>query len=711
MDGGGCAGGGGSGYANSRLTNVSQQTGGRMGNGAAQITVINATETVKYTDETKLENIVKQYLTSEYLKYIPSYVTTAGHTIVNPIWVCEGKFDEHVCTDKCKTFANGGVEITLNCHEPHHYGEHYEEGNEICYDPCNNDAKHSAGAHKEATKNKDKDNKPSEGNNNAVDSGFIRLDNYFSVYYPCLGDFYETSDNGIEKCEQAKGIGYVNSMDCSEWTREKWIRFPYSTLYYRESLGKWEEHQADEWYQVDIGYTDAEGHFHPYNYYKFYCQLKNEELSMAKVDFMVEAINDKGPETSPYGYETPYGRDEIKAQDCPEDNQWKTNAKRFDGTDGDNAKSIMYDAYHSAYRNYYIDVVGRIGNLQIEPKYYAFDTWKKKVIPVDVHMSDGEDTKTINYFGLMDEYGTKRYDEYSAKLYHDNMNLDWKHEQKERNATGKEWEHTLAVSKVFYNYVYRDTPDGPKLVTTGEGGNETALRVNLDIPHGEHYSLGDIQFQYLDTGRTATYFGDSTVPALNSGTVDDTDDYTSTVNSGINGGIDQELWHNYGVLGEEGGQNDVHDYQYWIKGQRWHTRLGLPSNVRFTDASDKNGDDLPDHVSPDSLTTDEHGSTIREWEKFDNDEIEKKTGRRRYIFLETATITAIGDPWDLRYDQKENNGHITVGSKYTGGETYTYYFEQTHDKKNSIWDFPTLLAVYDNNDISTDSDYDTLQTH
>ena len=814
-----------------------------MGNGAAQITVINATETVKYTDETKLENIVKQYLTSEYLKYIPSYVTTDGHTIVNPIWVCEGKYDEHVCTDNCKTLKNGKVDVTLDCSEPHHTGEHYDAGDPICYDPCNDDAKHKAAA--EGKVKYDRDGKPTSGNGTDDDSRFIRLDNYFTVYYPCLGDFADTNDHGIAWCEQSRGMGYVNSMDCVEWTREKWIRFPYSTLYYRESIGKWEEHPADEWYQVDVGYEDSAGNYHPYNYYKFYCQLRNKEISMGKVEFMVEAINDVGPDESPYGYETPYGRDDIFAQDCPEDNTWNTNKDRFSGADGPDAVSPTYTAYHSVYKNYLIDVVGRIGNLlfedstdwrfsnffkqastplkwnqdgiayevnkakqnmyyswhlnnddtaedirtqkvtpniqwyntystlkwtdvgnamykaaptpleawknythqdqyfqetygkdvstyleqthmqfgydllwdistignyhegnlQIEPKYYAFDTWTKKVIPVDVHMSDSEDTKTINYFGLMDEYGTKRYDEYSAKLYHYNMNLDWKHERKERNATGDEWANTLKVSEAYANYLY----DGDGNLITGSDGEP--MTVNLDIPHGENYSLGDIQFQYLDRGRTATFFGSSKVPALNSGTYDNTDKYTKTLNNGINGDIDEELWHEYGVLGAEGGKNDVKDTEYMLNGQRWHTRLGLPSNVRFTSASDKNGDGLPDHVSPDALTTDENGNTSREWELFDNNEIAKKTGRRRYVILETATITAIGDPWDLRYDQKENNGHITVGSKYTGGETYTYYFEQTHDKKNSIWDFPTLLAVYDDNDIPTDSDYDTLQTH
>lgn len=829
--------GGGSGYTSPRLTETTMSNGVNSGNGYAKIKVLE----LKTYSPKKVLNVIKNVIGGD-VSQIPSYVTTDGHTIVNPIWVCEGKYDEHVCTDNCKTLKNGKVDVALDCSEPHHTGEHYDAGDPICYDPCNDDAKHKAAA--EGKVKYDRDGKPTSDNGTDDDSRFIRLDNYFTVYYPCLGDFADTNDHGIAWCEQSRGMGYVNSMDCVEWTREKWIRFPYSTLYYRESIGKWEEHPADEWYQVDVGYEDSAGNYHPYNYYKFYCQLRNKEISMGKVEFMVEAINDAGSQDSPYGYETPYGRDDIFAQDCPEDNTWNTNKDRFSGADGPDAVSPTYTAYHSVYKNYLIDVVGRIGNLlfedstdwrfsnffkqastplkwnqdgiayevnkakqnmyyswhlnnddtaedirtqkvtpniqwyntystlkwtdvgnamykaaptpleawknythqdqyfqetygkdvstyleqthmqfgydllwdistignyhegnlQIEPKYYAFDTWTKKVIPVDVHMSDGEDTKTINYFGLMDEYGTKRYDEYSAKLYHYNMNLDWKHERKERNATGDEWANTLKVSEAYVNYLY----DGDGNLITGS--DSETLTVNLDIPHGENYSIGDIQFQYLNRGRTATFFGSSRVPALNSGTYDNTDKYTKTLNNGINGDIDEELWHEYGVLGAEGGKNDVKDTEYMLNGQRWHTRLGLPSNVRFTSASDKNGDGLPDHVSPDALTTDENGNTIREWEKFDNNEIEKKTGRRRYVILETATITAIGDPWDLRYDQKENNGHITVGSKYTGGETYTYYFEQTHDEKNSIWDFPTLLAVYDN-DIPTDSDYDTLQTH
>jgi hypothetical protein len=126
-------------------------------------------------------------------------------------------------------------------------------------------------------------------------------------------------------------------MDTLKWLREKWIMFTFSVLYYRESTGTWEQHEAGEYFKLD----------QDYEYYNFYCLLKNNEKAGAIVEFVSEAINDE--ELCTPGHE-------VKSQDCPSDNRWATNQERFSNK----------TAYHSAYKKYYVDIVGRIGNLIVE---------------------------------------------------------------------------------------------------------------------------------------------------------------------------------------------------------------------------------------------------------------------------------------------------------------------------------------------------------
>ena len=129
---------------------------------------------------------------------------------------------------------------------------------------------------------------------------------------------------------------------------------------------------------------------------------------------------------------------------------------------------------------------------------------------------------------------------------------------------------------------------------------------------------------------------------------------------------------------------------YYYHAQRWHSTLGLPSSVRFTDARDKDGDGLADHVDPyDTIVFD--GKTMYAWEQFDS---ERYPGR--YVYLETATITALGDVYNLRYSQGKDNGVFKVGNK-------TYVFGD---------EIPTLLAIYgDGKQATSTQDYDIIQTH
>ena len=235
-------------------------------------------------------------------------------------------------TDACYLYNGDGTK-ELICNDPHHQKDaagnplHYDYSSEVCYKACGNDQLHQESA-----------NTTDSTGQKITLANHIFLDNYFQVYYANKGDFAEVPTlQGISQTTKVKGMGYVNNMDTTKWLREKWIMFTFSILYYRESTGTWEQHEAGEYFKLDK----------EYEYYNFYCLLKNNEKSGAIVEFVSEAINNEELCTPDRV---------VKSQDCPSDNRWATNQERFSDK----------TAYHSAFKKYYIDLVGRIGNLIVE---------------------------------------------------------------------------------------------------------------------------------------------------------------------------------------------------------------------------------------------------------------------------------------------------------------------------------------------------------
>lgn len=343
--------GGGSGYIKATLTDTSSISGTNSGNGKAVIKSDSYTYTY-YTykgsstadtlqQTVSVDGVFKAAFTSlngtnagkaaalEVIKanygLIPETIYVNGKEVPNPIWTCAGKYDTHVCTSECINTTE------LTCTEPHHQKDseghslHYSYDNTVCYQACHNDE-----LHKESANAKD------ALGQSLILADYVFLDNYFQIYYANSGDFAEEPTlYGIAQTTQTRGMGYVDNMDTLKWLREKWVRFPFSVLYYRESVGKWEQYDAGNDIKLDK----------EYDYYSFYCLLKNDELSSASVEFMSEAINDAN-----------YVDDQIWNQDCPSSNEWATNRYRFP----------LKTAYHSAYKQYAVDVIGRIGNLILE---------------------------------------------------------------------------------------------------------------------------------------------------------------------------------------------------------------------------------------------------------------------------------------------------------------------------------------------------------
>ena len=271
----------------------------------------------------------------DILAFIESIYNTLPATInglCNPIFNCHGLNNVHECTTLC-----GEIKV-LNCTEPHHKGLCYDYDNDTCWDPCRNDHNHKSAV-----------NTVTKPDGERINCGtFINLDNYFTVYFPNVGDFYGNGEYGISNISISRGKGYVDNMNTREWLREKRVRFAYDVLFNRN--GVWEQVAAGEWITLPIEKNGKE-----IDFYEFYCLLSNSEVMAATIEFLSEAIN---APSSTGGKENPYLGDTVNNADCEYDiyNTYETNRKRFS----------TYTSYHSAYRQVYTDIVGRIGNLIIE---------------------------------------------------------------------------------------------------------------------------------------------------------------------------------------------------------------------------------------------------------------------------------------------------------------------------------------------------------
>jgi hypothetical protein len=229
-------------------------------------------------------------------------------------------------TPESTTIPSTCVDTTiLNCAEPHHTGSHYDLSNAICYQACNNNANHN---------HKEKVLIPGQGE--FTPGNFINLDYGFQLYFPNIGDFYGNGAYGVSETSYIPGRGFVDNMDTTEWTRQKSVELDFDVIYNGQMYMSGEE----------IFLTVNQDTFN------FYCPLENREAMSAKIIFRAYAINGTGM-----------------------DNDDTTNRQRQN----------QMGAMHSAYKDTYIDIVGRIGNLVIEDtgdfRYSNF--FKQAVTPVE----------------------------------------------------------------------------------------------------------------------------------------------------------------------------------------------------------------------------------------------------------------------------------------------------------------------------------------
>lgn len=240
---------------------------------------------------------------------------------------------------------------------------HYSFGDDTCYDPCMNDNNH-----------KKHPVKPNDNPDKAESGKFVILDYDFQIYFPNLGDFYGNGNLGIGNTQKPEGFGYYGGkdgedpMDTTIWLKEKYVVFPFDVTYKGKTylagekvmLGTYDEATYTWHDDAPAGGADA------YKY-TFHCLLNNSEAAAAKILYVAVAKN------------TPVEPVESKTEDH--------NYTRY----GDTKR-----AYHDAFKEYFIDVVGRIGVLSILDtgdfrfsNYYkeAIEGWKVDQVVHEVDLS------------------------------------------------------------------------------------------------------------------------------------------------------------------------------------------------------------------------------------------------------------------------------------------------------------------------------------
>ena len=274
--------------------------------------------------------------------------------------------DYHSCVWKTTSY-DAPVYNTANATNPDY---HYAFGDEICYDACMDDDKHRVNDDLVA-----KEDKP------ATAGQFVILDHDFQVYFPNVGDFYGNGALAIRNTQKPEGWGYIDRMDTTPWIREKYVVFPFDVTYKGTTYRGGEKVYLGYWDTANKVWVDDKPGGGDNEYlYDFHCLLENLEMAASEIDFTVKAINTPTPNSI-----------ENRAEN--------RNYTRYGKT---------YRAYHDASRNYFIDVVGRIGVLSMLDtgdfrfsNYYkqVLDSWKVEEVVHDVDVSKQNnvsvDQKTI----------------------------------------------------------------------------------------------------------------------------------------------------------------------------------------------------------------------------------------------------------------------------------------------------------------------------
>ena len=322
----------------------------------------------------------------------------------------------------------------------------------------------------------------------------------------------------------------------------------------------------------------------------------------------------------------------------------------------DEALLVGYDLYAS---------IGTIGNyykngsgyLQVIPEYYGLDINTGEFFPVDAYIFYDNEYYPINIWGLVtgeDKYtwgeNGSGYD--ISTIYNFATILRWNQEKDRRMVTPQEDYMTGALKERY------------KLVD--DKGNTT---YKVMSPSGNNTIIGNAQFLQL-SGTARTFVGGETTygELLNysSGNMIRTEYF----DDGFYSGRLYDYWtgrdksttveSETGIVSNPNGK--LEDYTWWQEAQRWHMTLGLASSSVF----------------------------VRSGEEPTTENI-AKLQTNDYVVLSTVDIRALGEIWNLRYEQ--DNGSISGVDSETN-ITWEWDIPEQIVVNGHTHEIPPALVVY-----------------
>jgi hypothetical protein len=285
--------------------------------------------------------------------------------VPNPVWLCEGEYNIHVCTSVCYASVNND-----GCTEPHHRGVCGID--EFCWVACMNDALHNRAIINTAT-------------GVATASEFVSLDWDFTLHTGTTGNFRTSTNAQLRVPQAATGRGYYNDMETIRFVRGKYVRYTFDVLYdgtyypagtwiilgergtyssgvtnADDGLGgrrqgnrgvsgaAWNGNQAAAYHVQNWSNFGTEIYRDMYKtFFDFYVPLVNDEASLTNIRYAVVAVNAREG--------TGHGGVPAVISEAP---RWEITNLVRSGTN--------QFAESGAWRSWYVDVVGRVGGYVLQ---------------------------------------------------------------------------------------------------------------------------------------------------------------------------------------------------------------------------------------------------------------------------------------------------------------------------------------------------------
>lgn len=472
---------------------------------------------------------------------------------------------------------------------------------------------------------------------------FVSLEGVFDIVFPNVGDFPQTVVHGQRDTVEGKGPMFTEFMDTTQWTKSKWVKFPFDVIYNGQHYPA----------MTNISLSVPETNF------RFYVPLNNNEHISGRVEFWAEAINSN-------------------------DRSDTGGSQQFENYNRQTINGVNLAAEHRSHRYDLVDVVGNIGNFAIEDTgdYRWSEYFKKPAVPEKWFIKNlvrevdstkpnkimGDQTDlylcsngrvyggTLETAGCVDN-GTPQYTDSHNTQPHKNQKADAPALTPDKNPNPALRQQPLRKGYQVYMDVETTGNYGNGQVDIDVGYNlldlQTGQISNIDI-----YNLNKKKYELIYDGGTKTGTLGKAPISINWAEEKDRRNYNSYEKNAtqavkaVNGNWEYPRgWdYTYGnvsklkltgrnrtfngnVVKRDLNQNPggLSATPFYEHGQRWHFQTKLPSSSVIV----KDGEEL----------------TSENIDKYED---------KRYVIVVSASIKSKGDVWELQYDGSYSNATVKI---------------------------------------------------